>query len=516
MKGRYLYVVVFVGGAAVLAIEILGTRILGPFYGVSLFLWSALITVTLVALSAGYAIGGRWADRGATPNGLYYLLVAAGLWTLFVPWLRDPILVVAEPFGLRFAVLVAAFILFAPPLTLLGMVSPYAIRVRASSLSVVGTTAGDLYAISTLGSVVAALLTGFFLIPSVGVNRLTLMTGGMLLITALGGLALGLGSRKRQLAALSVVPLAPLALWSLPSDGPDPGQGLLAVEQSPYAEIRVLDTPDKRTRFLVIDGGTHTIVNPSTWESQFPYVAVMGLTRCIVAEPGRMLLIGVGGGSLVKDFAADGWGVDAVEIDPVVVEMARAHFGLTEAEGRVFVMDGRQFLIGHDERYDVIAMDAFGSSSIPFHLVTREVFGLVASRLSSGGVLTINLESHGWDGPVVKAIAATLKPHFREVLALPTQRSREDLGNVVLFASNSRLELRPEINGGRKGRFDCEALYRNPGANLGWNRRFVPDTDGVPVLTDDLNPVDLWSEGTNFVARQDLHSYFSERGLRSY
>ena len=516
MNGRYLYLVVFVGGAAVLAIEILGTRILGPFYGVSLFLWSALITVTLVALSAGYAIGGRWADRGASPSRLYYLLLAAGLWTLVIPWLRDPILVVAEPFGLRFAVLVAAFILFAPPLTLLGMVSPYAIRVRASSLSVVGTTAGDLYAISTVGSVVAALLTGFVLIPSVGVGRLTLMTGALLLVTGLAGLALGLSSRKRQLAALSVVPLAPIALWGLPSDGPDPGHGLLAVEQSPYAEIRVLDTPDKRTRFLVIDGGTHTIVNPATGESLFPYVALMGLARCIAEGPGRMLLIGAGGGSVIKDFAAEGWGVDAVEIDPVVVKMAREHFGLADSEARVFVMDGRQFLISHDDRYDIIAMDAFGSSSIPFHLVTQEVFGLIASRLKPGGLLAINLESNGWDGPVVKAIAATLKPHFGEVLALPSERSRKDLGNVVLFASNSPLELRPDPEGKPNGRFDCEAYYWNRNANLGWNRRFLPDTVGVPVLTDDLNPVDLWSEGTNLVARKDLHSYFSEHGLLSY
>ena len=184
MAQRYLYLVVLVAGAAVLAIEILGTRILGPFYGVSLFLWSALITVTLVALSAGYAVGGRWADRGATLPRLYVLLAAAGLWTLLIPWLRDPILIVTEPFGLRFAVLAAAFILFAVPLTLLGMVSPYAIQVRASSLHRVGTTAGDLYAVSTVGSVVAALLTGFVLIPNVGVVRLTLLTGGLLIATA--------------------------------------------------------------------------------------------------------------------------------------------------------------------------------------------------------------------------------------------------------------------------------------------------------------------------------------------
>ena len=516
MNGRFLYVVVFVSGAVVLAIEILGTRILGPFYGVSLFLWSALITVTLVALSVGYAIGGRWADRAATPPRLYLLLLAAGLWTLFIPWLREPILVVAEPFGLRFAVLVAAFILFAPPLTLLGMVSPFAIRLRASSLNVVGTTAGDLYAISTVGSVVAALATGFVLIPSIGVGRLTVMTAAALIVTALVGLALGAGSRTRRLAALGLVPLGSLALWNLASDGADAEHGVLAVAQSPYAEIRVLDTPDKRTRFLVIDGGTHTIVDPSTFESRFPYVAIMGLTRCVAKEPGRMLLIGLGGGSLAKEFAADGWSVEAVEIDPVVVEMARAHFGLAEAEGKVHVMDGRQFLLGQRGTYDVIAMDAFGSSSIPFHLVTREVFGLIASRLAPGGILAINLESDGWEGPVVKAIAATLKPHFREVLALPAQPVRGDLGNVVLLASNSDLALRPDVEEGARGRFDCDAYYWSAGANRGWNSRFVPDTRGAPVLTDDLNPVEIWSEHTNLVARKDLHRYFGAQGLRSY
>jgi spermidine synthase len=366
---------------------------------------------------------------------------------------------------------------------------------------------------------VAALLTGFVLIPNVGVVRLTLLTGGLLVATALLGLALHLRSGAQRAAAMVALPLAAIAAWHLPTGGGGGGgdvAGLIALAQSPYAEIRVLDTPDGRRRLLVIDGGTHTIVDPGTWESRFPYVAVMGLARCISAEPGRMLLIGLGGGSLVKDFAADGWEVDAVEIDPVVVEMAKAHFGLTDAEGSIQVADGRQFLIAHTGRYDVIAMDAFGSSSIPFHLVTQEVFGLVASRLSPQGLLAINLESHGWDGPVVKAIAASLKPHFREVLALPAQPARDQLGNVVLLASNTPLALRPDTAGRRRGGFDCEDFYWNASANLGWNQRFAPDTAGVPPLTDDLNPVDVWSEHTNFVARRDLHRYFGEQGLRSY
>ena len=132
-----LYVVVFISGAAVLAIEILGTRILGPFYGVSLYLWSALISVTLLALSVGYALGGWWADRGASKINLYYIVGGAGVWTLTIPWIRGAVLAVAEPLGLRFAVLVAAFALFFAPLMLLGMVSPYAIKLKTRDRSLI-------------------------------------------------------------------------------------------------------------------------------------------------------------------------------------------------------------------------------------------------------------------------------------------------------------------------------------------------------------------------------------------
>jgi spermidine synthase len=505
MKGWYLYVVVLVGGAAVLAIEILGTRILGPFYGVSLFLWSALITVTLVALAIGYVIGGRWADRKPRASRIYLLLAGAGLWTVLIPWITHPILGLAEPFGLRVAVLVAAFLLFAPPLTLLGMVSPYAIRVRASSMEIVGRTAGDLYAISTLGSVVAALLTGFVLIPSIGVLRLTLTTGGLLLATAALGWALSLKSGKARAAAVSALLIGAAGIAQVPSEQARPGSGLVAIEQSPYAEIRVLDTPDRKLRLLVIDGGTHTIARPGTWESAYPYVALVGVSRCLVPKPGRVLVVGVGGGSVLKDFASRGWSVDAVEIDPVVVKVAREHFGLSPEDGQVFTMDGRRFIGGNRGPYDIVVMDAFGSSSIPFHLVTREAFGLIASRLAPGGVLAINVESDGWHGEVVKAVAATLRTRFAHVVALPGEPSAGDLGNVVLLASHTSLDVGA----------DCDAFERNF-ARRGWTNRFVPDIQGAPVLTDDLNPVDLWSERINVLARQDLHRYFGEIGLKSY
>jgi hypothetical protein len=165
----WLYVVVALSGAGVLALEILGTRLLGPFYGVSLYLWSALISVTLAALSVGYALGGRWADRDARPARLTGLLAGAGLWIMVVPWLRGPLLAVSESLGLRAAVLLSATVLFFPPLMLLGMVSPVAIRIHASTLDRVGRSAATLCG-PTMASVVAALATGFWRIPAVGVS----------------------------------------------------------------------------------------------------------------------------------------------------------------------------------------------------------------------------------------------------------------------------------------------------------------------------------------------------------
>ena len=173
MKNFLLFAVVFISGASVLGIEILGTRLLGPFYGVSIFLWSALITVTLVALAIGYWVGGRWADRSPSRMRLALLFALAGAWVFLIPWMRRPLLTLVEPLGLRSAVLTAAFILFALPLSLLGMVTPLAIRLKAASMSEVGRTAGDIFAISTIASVLSALAVGFWLIPVVGVAQLT-------------------------------------------------------------------------------------------------------------------------------------------------------------------------------------------------------------------------------------------------------------------------------------------------------------------------------------------------------
>ncbi len=501
----WLYLVVALSGAGVLAIEILGTRLLGPFYGVSLYLWSALISVTLAALSVGYALGGRVADRDARPGRLTLLLAVAGVWTMAVPWLRTPLLGVTEHLGLRAAVLLSSAVLFFPPLTLLGMVSPIAIRIHASTLDRVGRSAGNLYAISTLASVAAALATGFWLIPAWGVQRLTVGTGVMLMMAALIAWLKGQPSRGRAATALALVIPGGVGAWNV-TQLPRRPVHTQFVTDSPYAEIRVVDHQD--FRYLLIDGGIHTAIRPGTPESHHAYTHVAELTTELFAHPGRLLLVGLGGGAAARIFTRDGWRVDAVEIDPQVVSTARDYFELTPHAATIHVDDGRRYLARKPDRYDVIFFDAFGSSAIPFHLVTRESFALAKSRLEPDGVLALNVEAVGWDDPLVNGVGATLATQFRHVLALPIAEPPDKLGNLILLASDRPMEIRDEVLGNPADYVADDYLHWTIVLrNHAWDNRFVPGRDGQ-VLTDDLNPVDLWAERINLVARRDLHHFF--------
>jgi spermidine synthase len=155
-------------------------------------------------------------------------------------------------------------------------------------------------------------------------------------------------------------------------------------------------------------------------------------------------------------------------------------------------------------------MDAFGSSSIPFHLVTAEAFALIGSRLKPQGILTINIESLGWHHILVRSLAATLKKSFSQVLALPTQVASDRIGNIIILAANRELELNLVEGDITDMDYVSSPAYHQ---HVAWFNRFVPDSPDAPVLTDDLNPVDLWAEAINLVARRDLHRYFGESGL---
>lgn len=499
MNRPTLYTVVSLSGAAVLVLEILGTRVLGPFYGVSLFLWSALISVTLAALACGYALGGRLALRTPSSATLSTILLAAGAWVLAVPWIRTPLVHVAAGAGLQGAVLIAAVLLFFVPLMLLGMVGPYAIRLASRSVDEVGRVAGDLFAVSTLASVLAAVATGFWLVPILGVTKLLLVVAATLFVAAALARA-GAGSRVAATVVLVIGAGLAAGSWLRPPSLPP---GVLAAEESPYAELRVID--HHAFRYLLIDGGTHTVFDRETGVPYQAYVYAAELAADIVGKSdGRLLLLGLGGGGTAEVYSRRGWNVDAVEIDPAIPPLARRWFGLKPQHAHVFIDDGRRFLKRSRDRYDVILFDAFGSASIPFHLVTREAFAEAKARLAPGGILALNVETIGWQDPLAHALVATLRTQFAHVVALPTSEPPNKLGNEILLASDRPLELNPDVIGDPVETLpDDDEHFRVVSRMHAWNNQFVPG-HGV-VLTDDWNPVDLRAEEINRASRKMLH-----------
>jgi spermidine synthase len=278
--------------------------------------------------------------------------------------------------------------------------------------------------------------------------------------------------------------------------------------ESAYADLEVLDHGERR--YLLIDGGTHTIVRREDDLTLHPYAVVVDLARELFGRNGDMLLLGLGGGSLAQSYARAGWQVDAVEIDPAVIGLAVSDFGLKPFHARVTRSDARRYLERTPARYDLIVFDVFSSGSIPFHLVTREAFALARQRLAPGGVVAVNVEAVGWHHPLVHAVGATLARSFRHVVALPIAEPPDQLGNVVLLAADRPLEI-PDARLGDPvaALVDEYDHWRVVTQNHAWDNRFPLDAASGVTITDDRNPADLWSEGINLVARRKLRRYFA-------
>lgn len=477
--------VAFAGGAVLMALEILSSRILAPRFGNSVYVWGSIISVFLAALAVGYWWGGRAADRNPTVGGLGRMVVAAGVAQAVVVAFGPPL---AEAMGERtggtvWGPLLAASVLFAPPSVLLATLSPYAVRLAARELTRIGHTAGSLYAVSTAGSLVGTLGCTFLLIPFLPLGRALALVLGITAATALVALA---GDWRRHSLAIFVA----LALLALAVAGPPeivaPPAGLVARRATPYQTLSVVDSGG--VRYLESDGVVHGAVDLATGEVAMGYPRVLPAAWLLAPEVRRVLILGLGGGNVAGYLrrAFPGVEVHFVEIDPAVAEVARRHMGLVEGEGvRVHVADARRFLETHEESWDLILADTYIGLSVPFHLTTVELVRLAESRLAPGGVFAVNLAAE-LDAPFPAAIARTVAAVFPTLEVFPVP----DRANRLLFATR-----RPPAT-------DAELLARAEelGPRPGLDPSLVelarlrtddpPDLSGARVLTDAFAPVD--------------------------
>lgn len=480
-----LFLTVFITGASVMVIELLGTRMIAPFYGASLYVWSSLISVTMIALSIGYFLGGRWADRAK--RGLSLIIALAGIFTLLIPLLTKMVLLATDPLGLRGGAFVSAFILFSPSLTLLGMVGPFAIKLATSQLDRVGNNAGSIYAVSTLGSVLGTLVLGFFLFPLVGSRQILIGTGLLLLLLAVAVAVYEQTKLKMSDAIPLSLVLAVIGLALLPKiigagqgDAHASGFQVQSEQESLYGWVRVIDQKSHDLRLLTADASTIGAASISDGQSRLTYQDIVGLIPALSAHKmTRALIVGQGAGHMAT-ILHDRYGIttDTLEIDPAVAAAAKDYFGF-KPTGKTIIGDARYEIRHLQGPYDLIIHDCFTGGSEPSHLLTVETLTQLRGLLSEQGMLAVNFVAfaHGEHANTLAAVSKTIAAVFPEQTSFISDPGREFNDFIFLATQTAKIDL------------DAKTLLPEQSAWLK-ERLFPIDNSQGLLLTDNLNPLE--------------------------
>jgi spermidine synthase len=477
-----LELLVFVVGASTLGAEIAAARLMAPFFGASTIVWANTIAVVLVALSVGYWFGGRMADRRPDLRSLCLLVLVASVLLGLVPIVAQPFLSLSVKafddvsLGAGFGSLLGVLALVAIPVLMLGAVSPWAIRLKLERIEDSGETAGRMYAISTVGSLLGTFLSALLLIPLAGTQRTFLVFALALAIVA----TLGLG-RRWALAPLGVAALLALPIGTVKASG----EGRVIHEtDTEYQYARVIDHADgERTLELNEGQAIHSLYRPDTvltggyWDGFL--VAPFAVRR---EPPRRVAMLGFAGGTVARAYARyfPAARIDGVEIDRELFDIGRRYFGLRpRAQLHEYAEDARPFLRRIDARYDVIFLDTYRQPYIPFYLSTREFFELARDRLAPGGVVVINVgHPEGYDR-LERVLSATMGKAFTHIARDPMEPT-----NTILMGSQSPITGANLLAASRSLPDALRPLAQRAAARL------APRLRGGAVYTDDKAPVE--------------------------
>lgn len=481
------------GGMATLAIEFTTSRMLQTVYGTSNIVWANVIGLVLFFLTMGYFLGGWIADRNPKPSLFYSLVSLAGFCSVFFLLLTSVVLrsaasaMAAVNVGAIASSLVAVILALAVPITLLGCISPFAIRLGVRDVAEAGRTSGRIYAISTWGSLLGTYLPVLYLIPEAGSRLTALIFGGVLLLVGVGGLWLT-NRRQGVLAAVLPVLLIPVGLkWT--QGNVKNYEGQIYEKESAYNYIQVVRQDDCNYLLLNEGQGVHSfycdggrVVRISVWSIMLaaPYF-----------NPGpvhldNMAVIGLAAGTIPKQFSQV-FGpipIDGIELDPEIVTTGRDYFALNEPNINVIVGDGRYELNRLPGRYDIITIDAYKVPYIPWHLTTQEFFSEVKAHLSDEGVVAMNVGRAPADRRLVEAMTATLLTVFPTVQAIDIPGSL----NTILVATvqpTSPANLTANLQELPAGTSPLlQQALQTAAANL------VPAVPSAIVFTDERAPVE--------------------------
>ena len=495
MRKWFLMLTVFTAGMSTLAIELSASRLLGTVYGTSNIVWANIIGLILVYLSAGYFLGGRWADRWPMQTAFYRLIAWAGFTSGLVPIVAQPVLLRAAQAverlqtGLMVGSFASVLLLFSVPVTLLGCVSPYAIRLALEDREHAGRTSGRIYALSTLGSILGTFLPVLVLIPLIGTRSTFLTFSFALMACALIGLLLN--DRKKFFFHLWM-PVVILGLAALTGSSPiKSSSGQVYEGESAYNYIQVIERDGVRMLMLNEGQGIHSVYTPGmsatygTWD--FFLAAPFFYAPQDEVQIERIAIVGLAAGTVAKQYTQvfgpvpiDGW-----EIDPEIIAVGRQWFDMSEPNLNAIAEDGRWGIQHSPYKYSVIGVDAYRLPYIPFHLTTVEFFEILRDHLTDEGSAVINVGRTPTDRRLIEGMVGTLQVVFESVHVVDVPQTF----NTIVFATVqptspenlilNQLELTAE---------GAHPLLIDVLGRSIENLRPTPQSD--VVFTDDLAPIE--------------------------
>lgn len=454
-----LYLFAFISGFVVLSLEMLAFRMLAPYFGSSVFVTGTVITIILTFFSLGYFIGGRLADQNLLKHPLYFIFMVSSIYLFIILFLFQTVLNMFSQFSTISGAVLSTFFLFVFPVTILSFVSPYLIKLH-SATSGVGVSAGNIYAISTLGSILGSMLTTFLFIPFIGVQA-SLLLNVILLLGA------GLRIKLSHFALLLVLSLGSIPALSYSVTFSD--TKIIYFKESPYNTVFVVEIDGKKYLRMNQNRGMHSASLDSTYLTNL--VIDDYLIAPLITKVKSLLILGGGAGTSAEQFNHfyKPEKIDIVEIDPEVPAVSKI-LGLELKNVRIFIEDGRRFLKTNKFQYDMIELDMFaGGIYIPYYVATKEFFEEVFRSLSSDGIAMMNVVDT--ETEFARAIADTLNAVF------PTVYSMNQRTLIALKNPKIRLDERFKLHQpGKK-------IFTDDKCNLDWLiYRHIASQKGKPVV----------------------------------
>jgi len=443
LRKTYLYITVFFSGMTALAIELSASRLIGNVYGSSNLVWAAIIGLILIYLTAGYWIGGRLADKHPNYRYFYRILMWAGLTVGLVPLVSQPILrTTADAFDrLQIPILAGAFItillLFVVPVTLIGMASPFALRLALTDANKAGKTAGRISALSTLGSFIGTFLPVMILVPLIGTYRTFLFFSSLLIVVATIGFLIYVDFKSWL--KLSWMVLVVILLWVFGGKGTIKSTANMIYEtESAYNYIQVTEEESYRYLRLNEGQGMHSVYHPTQMIYYGPWSQVLvapffNTFPHSLESVKHLAIVGLAGGTTARQASVvfPDIKIDGFEIDPKIIEVGRDYFEMDQPNLDVIVQDGRWGLDHSNQTYDIISVDAYRPPYIPWHMTTVEFFQIVNNRLTDDGVMVINIGRSPLDRTLVNDLGTTILQVFPTLFVMDIPESF----NTIIFAT---------------------------------------------------------------------------------